>query len=73
MVGSKIIDWAMRVIKKRELTKVTATWKQAYFGAVMSGLLQLSHTGTNGTGVKRRCLRPSLHHTEGHYSPIWYS
>ena len=42
MVGSKIIDQAMRVITKGELAKVTMTWKQAHFGAVMSGSLQLS-------------------------------
>ena len=74
---------------KGELTKVTMTWKQAHFRAVMSGLLQLPHTGSNGTGVEKdvapsspridtmeegilpgRCLRPSPHHTVGHYSPI---
>ena len=39
MVGSKIIDRAMDVITKGELTKVTITWRQAHFGAVMSGSL----------------------------------
>ena len=33
MVGSKIIDWAMRVITKGELVKTTMTWKQAHLGA----------------------------------------
>ena len=51
MVGSKIIDWAMRIIIKGELVKVTMTWKQAHFRAVMSGSLQLPHTGPNGTRV----------------------
>ena len=92
MVGSKIIDWAMRGITKGELAKVTMTWKQAHFRDVMSRSLQLPHTGSNRTGVKKgmihppgaqhhggegilpgQCLRPSPHHTEGHYSPIWYS
>ena len=43
MVGSKITDQAMRIITKKELTKVTTTWKQTHFGAVMSETLQLSH------------------------------
>ena len=40
MVGSMIIDWAMRIIIKGEVLKVTTTWKHAHFGAVMSGSLQ---------------------------------
>ena len=36
MVGSKIIDWAMRIIRKGELTKWTMTWKQGHFGAVIA-------------------------------------
>ena len=49
VVGSKIIDWAMGVIAKGEVAEVTMTWKQAQFGAVMSGSLQLSQTnGTRG-------------------------
>ena len=43
MVGSKIIDWAMRIITKGELTKVTMTWKQAHFRAVMSGHYSYPH------------------------------
>ena len=50
MVGSIIIDWAMGVITKGELAKATTTWKQVYFRAVISGLLQLPCTSSNGTG-----------------------
>ena len=41
MVGSKIIDWAMGMVTKGKLTWATVIWKQAHFGAVMSGSLQL--------------------------------
>ena len=41
MVGSKIIDRAMEMIKKVELVRATTAWKQAHFGAVMSRSLQL--------------------------------
>ena len=42
MVGTKIIDKALSLMTVGELTKATMTWRQAHFGAVMSGLLQLS-------------------------------
>ena len=60
MVGSKIIDRAMSAITKRELAKVTITWRQAHFGAVMSGPLQLPHTSSNTTGVKKEVIHSSL-------------
>ena len=44
MVGSKIIDQAMGMMTKGELMRETVTWKQAHFGAVMSGSLQLPYT-----------------------------
>ena len=56
---SKIIDRAMRVITKGELVKVTTTWKQAHFWPVMSGSLQLPHTGPNGTGVGKKVVHSS--------------
>ena len=59
MVGSKIIDRAMRVITKGELLKMTTTWKQANLGAVMSRSLQLPHTGPNGTGVEKGVVHSS--------------
>ena len=43
MVGSKIIDRALGMITKGELLRATMTWKQAHFGAVMPGTLQLPH------------------------------
>ena len=46
MVGSKIIDKALGCMTVGELAKVTATWQQAHFGVVMSGLLQLSHSSS---------------------------
>ena len=51
VVGSEIIDRALSLITKGELKKATMTWRQADFGAVMSGSLQLSHTSSSKTGV----------------------
>ena len=59
MVGSKIIDWVMKIITKGELAKVTTTWKQAHFRAVISRSLQLPHTGPNGTGVEKEVIHSS--------------
>ena len=53
IVGSKIIYRTISIITKGEFVKVTMTWRQAHFGAVMSGLLQLPHTGSDGTGGER--------------------
>ena len=44
VVRSKIIDQAMGMMTKWELTRATVIWKQVHFGVVMSGLLQLPHT-----------------------------
>ena len=46
MVGSKIIDRALSCMTVGELACATMTWQQAHFGAVMSGLLQLSHSSS---------------------------
>ena len=46
VVGSKIIDRALSCMTAGELAHVTATWQQAHFGAVMLGLLQLSHSSS---------------------------
>ena len=56
MIGSKIIDWAIRIITKGELVKATTTWKQAHFGAVMSGSLQLPHSGSHRTRVEKEVI-----------------
>ena len=42
MVGTKIINKALSLMTMGELAKATMTWRQAHFGAVMSGSLQLS-------------------------------
>ena len=46
MVGLKITDWALSCMTTGELACATVTWQQAHFGAVMSGLLQLSHNSS---------------------------
>ena len=53
VVGSRIIDRAVGMITKGEIVRATMTWKQAHFGAVMSGLLQLPCKGA-GVGVLQR-------------------
>ena len=49
MVKSKIIDRVMGMMTKAELARATGTWKQAHFGAVMSGSLQLPHKDSKGS------------------------
>ena len=56
MVGSMIIDRAKGIITKGELVRATMTWKQADFGTVASGLLQLPHTSVRGMGMLQRGL-----------------
>ena len=45
---------------KGELAKVTTMWRQAHFGAVMYGSLQLTHTSSDKTGMEEEV---------GHSSP----
>ena len=56
MVGSKIINKALSLMTMGELAKASTTWRQAHFGAVMLGLLQLSHSSSDkseiGEGAK---------------------
>ena len=52
MVGSKIIDRALSLLTKGELAKMTMMWRQAHFGAVMSGSLQLTHTSSDRTRME---------------------
>ena len=56
VVGAKIIDKALSLMTTGELAKATTTWRQAHFGAVMLGLLQLSHSSSDkseiGEGAK---------------------
>ena len=52
IVGSKIIDRALGCMTAGELAHATATWQQAHFRAVMSGLLQLSHSSSEKLTVE---------------------
>ena len=56
MVGSKIKDRALSLMTQGELAKVTTTWRQAHFGAVISGSLQLSHMSLNKSQSGRATL-----------------
>ena len=53
MVGTKIIDKALSLMTVGELAKATKTWRQAHFGAVMLGLLQLSHSSSDKSEVAK--------------------
>ena len=53
MVGTKIIDKALSLMTVGELAKATMTWRQAHFGAVMSGSLQLSHSNSDKSEVTK--------------------
>ena len=52
MVDSEIIDRAVSLMGKGEAVKVTTMWRQAHFGAVMSGSLQLTQTSTDKTRME---------------------
>ena len=56
VVGSMIIDKALSLMTRGELAKATTTWRQAHFGAVMLGSLQLSYSSSDkneiGEGAK---------------------
>ena len=47
MVGSKIIHRALSCMTVGEPAHTTVTWQQVHFGAVMLGLLQLSHSNSD--------------------------
>ena len=51
MVGTKIINKALSLMTMGELAKATMTWRQAHFGAVMSGSLQLSCSSSGKSEV----------------------
>ena len=53
MVGTKIIDKALNLMTMGELAKATTTWRQAHFGAIMSGSLQLSCSSSGKCKVAR--------------------
>ena len=47
MVDTKIIDKALSLITVGELVKATMTWRQAHFGAVMLGSVQIPCGGSD--------------------------
>ena len=51
MVGTKIINKGLSLMTTGELAKATMTWRQAHFGAVMSGSLQPSHSSSGKSEV----------------------
>ena len=53
MMGTKIINKALSLMTVGELAKATRTWREAHFGAVMLGLLQLSHSSSDQTEVMK--------------------
>ena len=53
IVGTKIIDKALCLMTVGEFAKATTTWRHAHFGAVMSGLLQLSHSSSDESEVTK--------------------
>ena len=59
MVGSKITDRALSMITKGEFEKATTPWRQAHFGAVMSGSLQLSHVNSSKMGKEEEVSHSS--------------
>ena len=59
VVETKIIDRAMSWMTKGELVKATMMWRQAHFGAVMSGSLQLPCTCSNETRVEKEVSHSS--------------
>ena len=53
VVGSKIINKALSCMTVGKLSKVTATWQQAHFRAVMSGLLQPSRSSSEKLALQK--------------------
>ena len=50
----------MSLVTREELTKATMMWRQAHFGTVMSGSLQLPCASSNKTGVEKEVSHSSL-------------
>ena len=68
MMGTKIIDKALSLMTVGELTKATTTWRQAHFGAVMSGLLQLSCSSSHKSEMTKGATSSSQ---EGDPVEMW--
>ena len=59
VVGTKVIDKALSLMIVGKLAKATTIWRQTHFGAVMSGLLQLSHISSDKSEMTKEA---SWHH-----------
>ena len=65
---TKIIDKAQSHMTVGELVKATTTWKQAHFGAVMLGSLQLSHSSSDKSEVTKGATSSSQ---QGETVEVW--
>ena len=68
VVGSKIIEKALSLMTVGELAKATTTWRQAHFGAVMSGSLQLSCSRSDKSQVTKGAISSSQ---QGDTEEVW--
>ena len=59
VVSTKIINKALSLMTAGELSKATTTWRQAHFGAVMSGSLQLSCSSSDQREVTKGATNSS--------------
>ena len=71
MVGSKIIDKALSLMTVGELAKATMTWRQAHFGAVMLGLLQLSCSSSDKYEMEEGAKCSSQRHDPMEVQKFW--
>ena len=68
MVGTKIIEKALSLMSVGELAKATMTWRQAHFGAVMLGSLQLSCSSSDKSEVTKGATSSSQ---QGDTVEVW--
>ena len=71
MVGSKIINKALSLMTMGKLAKATTTWRQAHFGAVMSGLLQLFCDSSDKNKIEERTKCPSQRSDPAEVQKFW--
>ena len=70
MVGIKVIYKVLSLMTMGELAKATMTWRQAHFGAVMSGSLELS-CSSSGKSEKTTGAASSIQ--QGGTVEVWKS
>ena len=68
VVSTKKIDKALSLMTVGELAKVTMTWRQGHFGAVMSGSLQLSHSSSDKSKMAKGATSSSQ---QGDHVEVW--